>query len=242
MTRSAAFALLLALPWIAACTNGGEESGEPAADGPAAEAVSLYGVPLNPPELPPETLAERQEKLAQARVDHEQNPDDADALIWLGRRTAYLGHYREAIEIFSQGVEKFPDDPRMLRHRGHRYISTRRFDLAIEDLERAAAMIAGKPDEIEPDGLPNDRNQPTSTSHSNIWYHLGLAYYLVGDLENAARCYRECMKFSNNPDMLCATTHWLYLTLRRLGNHDEAEALLEPIDAGMDVIENRTYH
>ena len=26
-------------------------------------------------------------------------PDSADAAIWLGRRTAYLGRYREAIEI-----------------------------------------------------------------------------------------------------------------------------------------------
>jgi len=242
MTRYLGCALLVALPWFASCGPGAEDMADPTPSGPEPEAVSLFGEPLSAPELPAETRAEREAELALARESYDRNPDDADAIIWLGRRTAYLGQYGEALRIFGEGVDKFPDDPRMLRHRGHRQITTRRFDLAIEDLERAAAMIAGKPDEIEPDGLPNARNQPTSTSHSNIWYHLGLTYYLLGDFENAARCYRECMKFSTNPDMLSATSHWLYMTLRRLGQHDEAQALLEPIDAAMDVIENRSYH
>ncbi|MDQ5858380.1 MAG: hypothetical protein M3542_08925 [Acidobacteriota bacterium] len=42
--------------------------------------------------------------------------------------------------------------------------------------------------------------------------------------------------------MLVATSHWLYMTLRRLGREAEAEAVLEPIREGMDVIENRDYH
>lgn len=42
--------------------------------------------------------------------------------------------------------------------------------------------------------------------------------------------------------MLVATTHWLYMTLRRLGRDAEAAAALEPIRQGMDVIENRDYH
>ena len=50
------------------------------------------------------------------------------------------------------------------------------------------------------------------------------------------------MKVSNNPDMLAATSHWLYMTLRRLGKDEEAARLLEPIHADMDIIENRSYH
>lgn len=42
--------------------------------------------------------------------------------------------------------------------------------------------------------------------------------------------------------MLVATSHWLYMTLRRLGRSAEAAAVLEPIREGMDVIENRDYH
>lgn len=42
--------------------------------------------------------------------------------------------------------------------------------------------------------------------------------------------------------MLVATSHWLYMTLRRLGRAAEAAAVLEPIREGMDVIENHAYH
>src|SRR5215213_5684617 len=116
--------------------------------GDGAEAVSLFGQPLLPPPLAPEVQAEREARLAEARAEAEAHPDDVDALIWLGRRIAYLGRYREAIDVYTRGLEKHPDEPRLLRHRGHRYISIRRFDLAIADLEKAARLIAGKPDEI----------------------------------------------------------------------------------------------
>ena len=89
-------------------------------------------------------------------------PDDADAWIWFGRRTAYLGHFRDAVEIYTRAIERFPDDARFYRHRGHRYISLRRFDDAISDLERAAILIEGRPDAIEPDGLPNAAGKPRS--------------------------------------------------------------------------------
>jgi len=206
------------------------------------EALSLLGRPLVAPELSAEFRNEQERLLGLARADLEKRPGDADALIWVGRRTAYLGRYREAIGIYSTGIETHPLDARFLRHRGHRYLSTRRLQEAVEDLERAAAMIHGREDQVEPDGLPNAANIPTSTLQSNIWYHLGLARYLLDDLEGALEAYRQCLAVSANPDMLSATTHWLYMTLRRLGREDQALAALTPIHAEMEILENRDYH
>ena len=199
------------------------------------------------PEPPPVTMSaeareQRERELAEARAAYEKNPNDADAIIWLGRRTAYLGRYKEAIDIFTEGIKKHPRDARMYRHRGHRWITLRQFDRAINDLSRGAKLIRGTPDQIEPDGLPNARNIPTSTLQSNIWYHLGLAHYLKGDFERALEAYRECMAVSKNPDGVVSTAHWLYMTLRRLGRPAEAENVLEPIGPSMDVIENTGYH
>jgi tetratricopeptide (TPR) repeat protein len=193
------------------------------------------------PPLTRETRRDFEAKLADARKNVETQAS-ADNLIWLGRRTAYVGHYKQAIRIFTDGAEKFPDDPRFLRHRGHRLITLRCFELAINDLKRAAKLIKGKPDEIEPDGLPNARNIPTSTLQSNIWYHLGLAYYLKGDFKAALNAYREAMKVSRNADMLVATTHWLYMTLRRLGRTKEANEAIAAIKPDLDVIENGDYY
>jgi tetratricopeptide (TPR) repeat protein len=206
------------------------------------QAISLFGEALFAPGLAPEVRAEREAQLAEARAAYELAPNDADAIIWLGRRTAYLGDYRGAIAIYGEGIAKHPDDPRFYRHRGHRYITVREFDRASADLERAVQLIAGTVDQTEPDGMPNARNIPTSTLHFNVWYHLGLAYYLTGDFEKALRAYRECLAVSSNPDMQVATSHWLYVTLRRLGREAEAAAVLGPIYAGMDIIENTSYH
>ena len=234
--RLAALAIL-----IAACRSAPSPSsgGDPQTD---VEAVSLLGTPLSRPVLPEETRRKYEAALAEARQRYEANPADADAIIWLGRRTAYLGRYRDAIDIYSRGIQQHPNNARLYRHRGHRYITIRELDRAIADFERAASLVGGREDEIEPDGLPNARNIPTSTLQSNICYHLGLAHYLKGDFERALPVYGECMKVSKNPDMLVATSHWLYMTLRRLGRDAEAARVLEPVRADLDVIENGAYH
>ncbi|MCI0417182.1 tetratricopeptide repeat protein [bacterium] len=205
------------------------------------EVTSLLGKPLLAPELSAESKAEYEKNLEKAKLEFEQNPNP-ETLIWLGRRTAYLGRFNDAIELFTRGIHKYPGDPRFYRHRGHRYLTIRQIDKAITDFENAASLIQGRPDEIEPDGIPNEKNIPTSTLQSNIWYHLGLGYYLKGDFKRAARAYRECMKVSKNDDMYCATAHWLYMTLRRLNHREEARALLETIRKDMNLIENFDYH
>lgn len=193
------------------------------------------------PKLSAEARRDFEGKLNSARANFEKEPS-VDHSIWLGRRTAYLGRYKEAIAIYTDAIAKFPNDARLYRHRGHRFITLRCFDDAIKDFEKAAKLIKGKPDEVEPDGMPNARNIPTSTLQSNIWYHLGLAHYLKGDFGRARKAYREAEKVSKNPDMLVATTHWLYMTLRRLGREKEASATLAPINDNLEVIENADYY
>lgn len=206
------------------------------------EAVSLLGDPLYAPPLPPEVRAQRELDLESAQYDYDRDPHDEDAIIWVGRRLAYLGRYNEATNIFSNGLALNPDSYRLRRHRGHRYITIRKFDLAIADLRRAAVLIEGVPDEVEPDGQPNARNIPTSTTHTNIYYHLGLALYLTGDYAGAADAYRQCMEYSKNDDMRVATAYWEYLTLRRLHRDAEAASLLASISPDMTIIENAGYH
>ncbi|HLL75110.1 MAG TPA: hypothetical protein VK421_07565 [Pyrinomonadaceae bacterium] len=236
MTRPFTYALLLFA--FALITPAQAQRGRP----PAGERHVRKVFERTPPPVSTEARRDMEEKLQEARDAHRRSPRDADRIIWLGRRTAYLGRFREAIGIYTEGLRLHPRDARLLRHRGHRYITIREFRLAERDLARAARLVSGRADEVEPDGLPNARNQPTSTLQSNIWYHLGLARYLQGDFRGALDAYRECMKVSKNPDMLVATSHWLYMTLRRLNREREAAGVLSPITSEMDIIENRDYH
>ncbi|MBI4427988.1 MAG: tetratricopeptide repeat protein [Ignavibacteriales bacterium] len=206
------------------------------------EAVSLFRKPLYPITFSAETMSMLDSNLAAAKANYDRDPADAENIIWLGRRIAYLWRYKDALDLFSKGIALFPNDARFYRHRGHRYITVREFDKAVKDLTKASELIRGKHDEVEPDGQPNKFNIATSTIQSNIWYHLGLAYYLKGDFEGALQAYLECIKVSTNPDMLCATTDWLYMTYRRLGRHEEATRVLVPITKDMKILENYAYH
>ena len=206
------------------------------------EAFSLFGRPLYRTPLRPETLDQQIKLYQDALSSWKEDPDDPDNVIWLGRRTAYLGRFREAIAIYSIGIDRHPEDPRLYRHRGHRFISIRLFERAVEDFERAADLMAGAPDEVEPDGIPNPRGVPVSTLHFNVWYHLGLARYLLGNLEAALHAYRKCLKVSEIDDKYVATAHWAYMTMRLLGRDKEAEALLDRVSPEMDIIENHNYH
>ncbi len=232
------FSVLLAL---AACGASDPEESAPVPSAPEPEATSLLGAPLYPPQLSAERLRTLEQNIATARAELAARPGTEDAIVWLGRRLAYAGRYREAIAVFSDGLESHPDSAKLLRHRGHRFITLRRFDDAIADLARASELARDIDDEIEPDGIPNRENRPLSTLKFNIWYHLGLAHYLRGDFEQALAAYRECLEHSNNPDLLVATTDWLYMTLRRLGRDNEAKHALESISPDLVVIENDSY-
>lgn len=215
----------------------------PLPDGPpGVQAVSLLGDSLTPPSPSDSVRAAHWRQLDSAHRAVRQAPDDPDALIWLGRRLAYLGYYREAIDVYSAGQAAHPEDPRFLRHRGHRRITVRDFPAAVDDFARAAKLVQGQPDTVEPDGQPNARGIPTSTLHFNIWYHLGLAHFLQGDLARARSAWEQCLTVSDNPDAVVATSYWLYHALRRLGDTTGAARLLEPIGPGMDIIENTAYH
>jgi tetratricopeptide (TPR) repeat protein len=203
------------------------------------EATSLSGRALYPPSpIPNQARLEKELQDAQAVAD----TTTADAMIWIGRRLGYLWRYQDAIAQFTKGIERYPTDARFYRHRGHRYITIRQFDKAVVDFEKAVSLIKGKPDESEPDGAPNPAGVPRSTLQFNIWYHLGLAYYLQGDYQKAYDAYVECMKVSKNDDSVTATADWTWMTLMRMGRKADAAKVLERITPKMDILENASYH
>jgi len=203
------------------------------------ETVTLLGDTLMSPEIK-EGKSLDQFKLAQNNYFRDQ--ENPEMLIWYGRRVAYLGYFKEAIKIYTLGIEKFPYDARFYRHRGHRYISTRQYDNAINDFKRALELVDGKEDQIEPDGLPNSKNIPLSTLHGNIWYHLGLAYYLKNDMNNAAKSFSDRSVTHKFDDNIVSSAHWLYMIYRRQNKIEQSNSIVENISKDMDIIENMSYH
>lgn len=223
-----------------ALTNCSSPKNEPTSLPDGVQAISLLGDTLQTASA---TLPRALEVRIDSLVNEAKSRNSAsEALIWEARLLGYHGEYRDAIALLSDGIESDPENPQLYRHRGHRYLSIRKFDLGIKDLEKASELIKGTEDIVEQDGLPNALNKPTSTLHTNIWYHLGLGYYLTGQYEKAQHAYEESINASTNDDMLVASIYWYYMSLRRDGKDELAGQIIDPIESEMDIIENDGYH
>lgn len=226
---------LLACLLLAGCRSQAPAQPEPVT-------TSLLGWPLMPIEIEPGRRAELEAGLERARAYERERSGDEAAIVWVGRRQAYLGDYRGAVDTFTRGLELHPRSFELLRHRGHRYITLRQLDRAVEDLTLAATRMIGQPDEPEPDGAPNALGVPRSTKQGNVWYHLALAHYLRGDFPRAADAWSNARALATNDDMRVAVDYWLYLALRRSGQEEAADRLLVEVRPALDVIENHDYH
>jgi len=169
------------------------------------------------------------------------DPENLELLLAAARARDELWRFRESIEMYTRGLARAPNDFRWRRFRGHRYISTRRFDLAAEDLEKARAL------------------EPSSF---DVAYHLGLAYYLLGKFDPAAeeygRClsqsaggetgpklpegFRSCADSAREDNSRVALVEWRYRALGRAGRREDAARLLDGISEGMKVTTNDIYY
>ncbi|MEK7831447.1 MAG: tetratricopeptide repeat protein [Acidobacteriota bacterium] len=170
--------------------------------------------------------ADEKGEIAAAEAKLAADPKNIDLLIALGRAQANVWRYNDAIATYTRGIKMAPNDARLYRHRGHRYISTRQFDKAVADMTKAAKL--------------NDKD-------FDIWYHLALAHYLKGQFAQAANAYERCRQVAEadatdkRDDSVIAVSDWLYMTYRRMNKPAEAAKVLERITPEMKVKENKSY-
>jgi len=206
-----------------------------------AQCWSLDGRVLGTPPADPVEQAHQLAALAHAEAQWLASPQDRDAAIWYARRLGYLGRFRDAIDVLTRALDDHPGDPFLLRHRGHRWITLREFGKAADDLERAALACRTTPDATEADGQPTPGRPPHSSLHFNVHYHLGLALFLAGDFVPAERAWLDCLAVVDDDESRVAVCHWLWCVRMRLRDPAGAAAVVAPIHAAMDVVENVAY-
>ena len=197
--------------------------------------------------MPENSMKERSKRtVAAAKKHYEQDPTLANT-VWYGRVLGFRYQYDEAIKVFDAGLERYPDSFELYRQRGHRYISTRRFEEALSDLEKAAKLIEGMDLWLEPVGPDNELPVPQESIQFNTYYHLGLAHYLLRNWDAAALAFHNCRHWIEKDDYnsLTACIDWLYMTLRRSGKHTEAQKRLDEVPQGIpddQFIEGPSYY
>ncbi len=225
--KHAAAGLALALALGAA----GAVQAQTAPEGSTYQGRDLFGQPMytkgpNPVNVgATETLLRA---VAEAKAAYEAGMT-VDNATWYARLLGYQGLARESIAVTSAALKKYPDSPKLLRHRAHRYFGVREFDKSIEDGLRSAKLYEGKPLEREklgPDYFPASPD----VVQFYTYYHLGQAYFAKHDFDNAAKWFHRAGEIgmgTGGPPDQTASLYWEYLSLARATRYTEAKALLE---------------
>lgn len=134
------------------------------------------------------------------------DPKNIDRIIALGVAQSNVRQYREAIVTFTRGLEIAPNNALLYRWRGHRYLSTRQFDRAMDDLTRGARL---------------------DSAIYGIWYHLGIVRFVRRDFAGAAQAFTRALPLAPDSAERAGATDWLWMSLSRAGRRADAQALLD---------------
>src|SRR5256886_12715152 len=124
------------------------------------------------------------------------DPRSVERIIQLGVAQSGARQFREAIQTFTRGLAIAPTDAMLYRWRGHRYLSVREFDRALDDLTRGSRL---------------------DSTNYGIWYHLGIVRYARGDFAAAADAFARAQRRPPGVAEPAAATDWLWLSLSRAG-------------------------
>src|SRR5437879_1256106 len=144
--------------------------------------------------------------IARAESALAADPQSVERIVQLGVAQSGARQFREAIQTFTRGLTIAPNDAVLYRWRGHRYLSVREFDRALDDLTRGSRL---------------------DSTNYGIWYHLGIVRYARGDFAAAADAFARAQRRPPDAAELAGATDWLWMSLSRAGRAAEAQAMLD---------------
>lgn len=134
------------------------------------------------------------------------DPRNVERIIQLGLAQSGARQFREAIETLTRGLAIAPNNPVLYRWRGHRFLSVRELDRAMDDLVRG--------------------NRLDSTNYG-VLYHLGIVRFGRGDFTGAAAAFERAQPRAPDAGELAGATDWLWMSLSRAGRTTQAKAMLD---------------
>lgn len=143
-----------------------------------------------------------------ARKKLAADPKSVSLVLALSQAQAGRRQYREAVATCTKGLAFAPKNADLYIERGHRELGLREFAIAQRDLQHAA--------ELDPTKL-------------DAFYHLGLAHYFQGQFSAAATAFQKARDLAKTDDSLIDCTNWLYVSLRRAHESQQAAEALKRI-------------
>src|SRR6185369_13050210 len=153
---------------------------------PVAECTSYLGKPLFAKVADSLALAKSDSAIAAIRSKATLTEDD---YVDIAAKLIAINKFNKAVEVLSEGLEKYPNSFKLLRHRGHRYLNLRQPEKAIADLTKGEELIRSQPEVWENDAT----GKPTSTIQHQIWYHIGVYHFLKGNYTQCVDAFEKSL-------------------------------------------------
>lgn len=155
-----------------------------------------------------------------ARKALAEDPKIVTLVLMLSKAQAARRQYREAVATATQGLAFAPKNADLYLERGHRELGLREFKPAMDDLGQATHFA---PEMLD--------------AHC----HLGLAHYFLGEFDEAAASFERARALAKSNDSLIDCSNWLYVSLRRGGQEQEAAQALTRITPDVKNTEPHLY-
>jgi tetratricopeptide (TPR) repeat protein len=155
-----------------------------------------------------------------ARTSLAADPKNVDLALRLSKAQASRRQYKEAVDTSTQALAFAPENADLYLERGHRKLGLRQFRPAMQDLEKATQL---------------------SPRMLDAHYHLGLAHYFLGEFEAAASSFDMARSLARSNDSLIDCSNWLYVSLQRVGNAQQAAQVLTRITPDVKNTEPHLY-
>lgn len=195
-----------------------------------AMALTIDGRKLTEWNDPDSIKAIRKEALDKARNVYLGHTEDVKGYVMYGNEYIKFGRPENAINIFSKGIEKFPNTADLYLGRAKAYIIARQFQDAVNDSWQAGKAIEGQPQARGILKLTGADSVLNPTLHFLNYLNMGIAFQCAKDFSNAEKMFEVCGDFSNNPDLFNIAYYYQYQCYTRAGREADAKNIMNMVD------------
>ncbi|MCC3859636.1 hypothetical protein [Pseudemcibacter aquimaris] len=157
------------------------QSDDPLVTAAYAKTATPSGVPYREKDMGPNSQDWFEGDLETANIVFASSPLEESSYSWRGRREGFMGNYAKAVDIFTQGLELYPESYALYRYRGYHLVRNYQFEEGLIDLRRAEELIDGVDVTPEQEGIPGKSNYSPSTFKRNIYFYIAQSSMATGD-------------------------------------------------------------